>query len=197
MLLCYISFQVFYLWQELLLARNWYIENNERLNCRPALDEVLAQEPVSVEGLIDKGDSLHSLREYELSIGCYNNALTIDSNSSLAWYGKGCSLAELGKNEEAINSYNKALETFAVSSENWYDKGNELYDLKKYVEAINYYDKSIAADSYLSAVWFRKALASEQLNLDQETLTSYENSIELNSNSSRCSAYERIGLYRT
>ena len=36
----------------------------------PTLDEVMAQHPVSVEGLIDKGHALYSLKEYELSLGC-------------------------------------------------------------------------------------------------------------------------------
>ena len=57
----------------------------------------MAQHPVSVEGLIDKGNALYSLKEYELSVDCYNDALKIDPDSSMAWYGKGCSLAELGK----------------------------------------------------------------------------------------------------
>jgi ABC-type transport system involved in multi-copper enzyme maturation permease subunit len=34
----------------------------------PTLDEVLAQNPVSEEGLINKGNSLYSLKKYELSM---------------------------------------------------------------------------------------------------------------------------------
>jgi hypothetical protein len=49
----------------------------------PTLSEVLAQHPVSVEGLIDKGNKLYSLKEYSMSIGCYNDALEIDHNSSV------------------------------------------------------------------------------------------------------------------
>jgi len=128
---------------------------NEKTEVSPDLSEIMAQRPASVEGLIDKGNTLYSLKKYQLSMNCYNEALKIDSNSSLAWYGKGRSLAELGKNAEAVNCYHQALLTFPVSSENWYDKGNKQLELKKYVEAVNCYDKSFAADTYLATVWYR------------------------------------------
>lgn len=108
------------------------VEGNENKGAKitPDLDEIISQRPASIEGLIDKGHALHSLREYDLSIDCYNDALDIDPNSSLAWYGKGRSLAELGEYEEAINCYEKALSTFPVSSGSWSDKGDELFKLK-------------------------------------------------------------------
>ena len=80
--------------QELVVENN---KQNEGTEAAPDLDEVMAQHPASVEGLIDKGHALHSLKEYELSLDCYNDALKIDPNSSMAWYGKGCSLAGLGR----------------------------------------------------------------------------------------------------
>ena len=96
----------------------------------PTLSEVLAWHPVSLEGLIDKGNKLYSLKEYSISIGCYNDALKIDPNSSVAWYGKGCSLAKLGESREAISSYDKALATLPVPSENLYTKGNKVLRYK-------------------------------------------------------------------
>lgn len=47
-------------------------------------DEVLSQRPSSVEGLLTKGNDLYSLKEYELSIGCFEKALEIEPNSSMA-----------------------------------------------------------------------------------------------------------------
>jgi len=131
------------------------------------LEEVLAQRPVSVEGLLSKGNNLYSLKEYELSIGCFEDALKMDSNSSMAWYGKGCALAALERYEESIVCYDRAIETFPVSYGVWYEKGNEQLKTQNYVEAINSYEKSLAMDNYLSRVWFQKAIASEKLSLDQ------------------------------
>ena len=112
MLSCYISFQVFYLLAGAVASHELVVENSNGTAAVPTLDEVMAQHPVSVEGLIDKGHALYSLKEYELSLGCYNDALKIDPNSSIAWYGKGCSLAGLGKMKKQLTLTTRLLQPF-------------------------------------------------------------------------------------
>ncbi|HII02998.1 TPA: tetratricopeptide repeat protein [Methanosarcinaceae archaeon] len=82
----------------------------------PSLEEVLAQNPTSVEGLIAKGNALYSLGEYEISVDFYKKALSLDPDSSAAWYAMGLSLEESGLYEDSLDCYDKALETSPDSS---------------------------------------------------------------------------------
>ena len=63
----------------------------------------------TVQVLIDKGDTLTDLGNYEDAITYYDKALAIDPNNATFLDDKGYSLSKLGKYTDAITYYDKAL----------------------------------------------------------------------------------------
>ena len=64
----------------------------------------------TVQVLIDKGDTLTDLGNYEEAITYYDKALAIDHNNSSALYNKSLALAGLGRLKESLAYYSKALD---------------------------------------------------------------------------------------
>ena len=63
----------------------------------------------TVQDLIDKGDALTDLGNYEQAITYYDKALVIDPNNATFLDDKGYSLSKLGKYEEAITYYDRVF----------------------------------------------------------------------------------------
>ena len=67
-------------------------------------------EPNNIDALVNKGSSLHSLGKYIEAINCYDLALKIDKNCTMALAYKGLSLGELGQVQDALKLFKQSLE---------------------------------------------------------------------------------------
>jgi tetratricopeptide (TPR) repeat protein len=63
-----------------------------------------------IKTFYNKGSSLRNLGKYSKAIECYNKAIEIDPNYSIAFNNKGKSLESLGKYSESIECFNRAIE---------------------------------------------------------------------------------------
>jgi tetratricopeptide (TPR) repeat protein len=113
--------------------------------------------------LNDRGVDLYAQGKYDEAIKCYDEAIEIDPQSSLAWNNKGAALFSLGKYDEALQAYDRAIEIAPKYASAWNNKGSALYNEGKYNEAIQAYDRAIDIDSEYANAWHNNGLALKAL----------------------------------
>lgn len=98
-----------------------------------------------IEELIFQGTQLHDKGKYNEAISKYQEALLIDSNSSILCYEIAYTYLAMGKYNEAINYSKKALETANFfQSEAYIVWGTSLDMLNKPDEAIKVYETGLS-----------------------------------------------------
>ena len=98
-----------------------------------------------ISNLINKGEDLYNLGNYDEAIKYYDKALSIDPNNIQALYSKGLAIYNWDK-YEAIKYYDKALSIDPNNTHALYSKGLALDSLGDRDEAIKYYDKALFID---------------------------------------------------
>lgn len=91
----------------------------------------------------DRGRELHWEGRDTHAIQCYDRALRIAPNHTLAWYNKGLSLNNLGRYAEAVQCYDKALGINPKDADAWNNKGFSLHNLRRDAEAVQCYDRAL------------------------------------------------------
>ena len=67
--------------------------------------------PDHAEGLVKKGAALERLRRNDEAIRCYDRAIAIDQNLTIAYLYKGGLFNRLERHAEALECYEQALRT--------------------------------------------------------------------------------------
>ena len=128
-----------------------------------------------------KALALDSLRQYELAIAAYNNAIKLDPDYLWAWNNRGEAYAELGQIDEAVVDFNKAIELDqAKSFVPLNNLGKLFYEQRDYEQSIEYYQQAIKIkEDYLPAI---VGLGNAQKNLGNysDALESYNKAISVN-----------------
>ena len=89
-----------------------------------------------------KGNDLFRNGAYEEALICYEKALEINRNYSLAWNNRGSVFGMLKRYEEALLSYEKALEIQPNDDMAWKNKAKILGSkFNRYEEAIYCYEQ--------------------------------------------------------
>jgi tetratricopeptide (TPR) repeat protein len=60
------------------------------------------------EQWLAEGNTLHNLKRYDEALAAYEQAIRLDPNFAIAYYGKGATLDKLGKSREAKQAHDKA-----------------------------------------------------------------------------------------
>ncbi|MFC1716750.1 tetratricopeptide repeat protein [Candidatus Poribacteria bacterium] len=90
----------------------------------------------SAEILYNKGTGLYDMGRYEEAIECFDKAIAIAPNHSVAWSDKGMALSNIGRYEEAIECFDKAIEIAPNYSVAWSNKVLALSSMGRYEEVI-------------------------------------------------------------
>lgn len=125
--------------------------------------------------LVEKGDSLRTLRQYKEAIACYDKALSIDPNLNGAWTHKGFALHDLNQHEEAVKCFDKALGIYPKNERAFHWKGKSLAALGQRQEAMACYSAALARDPAYNFCWFDKALLEDSLKQTPDAIKSYRN----------------------
>jgi tetratricopeptide (TPR) repeat protein len=94
------------------------------------------------EQWLNEGIALYDLKRYDEALVAYEQAIRLDPNFAIAYYGKGVALRNLKRYDEAIAAYEQAIRldpNFAIA---YYSKGLALDRLGQSKEAKQAYDKA-------------------------------------------------------
>lgn len=130
----------------------------------------------------DKGVDFYVQGEYAEALGCYDNAIELDPNSSLAWNNKGAVLFSQGKYDAAIQAYDRAIEIDLNYASAWNNKGSALYHQGKYEEAVQSFDKAIYLNPEDANAWHNKGNALKKLGKTSEAREAFSRAKELGYN---------------
>jgi tetratricopeptide (TPR) repeat protein len=115
------------------------------------------------------------LNLYEEAKICFDKALNISPNLSVAWIGKGKTLAKLGQFREAKYNSEEAIKCLKKVSESdynvdaWTGKGIALNNLKMYEEAKICFDKALDIDEFQAEAWQGKSISLRNLGQHEES----------------------------
>lgn len=136
-------------------------------------------QPENLSTLNDKGVDFYIQGRYDLALECYNKAIELDPNSSLAWNNKGALLLGQDKYESALQAFDRAVEIDPNYSSAWNNKGSSLYHLGKYEEALKSFDEAIKLNPKNANAWRNKANALKRLGKTSEADEAFSKAKEL------------------
>jgi tetratricopeptide (TPR) repeat protein len=138
-----------------------------------------------VPAWINKGFALSKLGNYKLgnykeAIKCFDKAINLKCDYTLAWYGKGLVLNKMGLYPEAIMCFDEILTKLNpkyVSA--WNNKGLSLIKWKRPKEAIECCNKAIDIKHDNSTAWNYKGLAFENLKEYEKAIECYDEALKI------------------
>ena len=113
---------------------------------------------LSLQEMLSACYSLINLEKFLETLELCDRALTLDTNSAVAWTHKGSALNSLKRYEEALAAVDRALELDQNCIETRGNKGTALGGLERYEEAIAALDRAYALDVNYATLLFNKAI---------------------------------------
>jgi len=98
----------------------------------------------SVEELINQGNDLEDMGQFDSALACYDRALAMNPDYARAHSNRGNVLQLLQRFDDALNSYDRALAVRPDYAEAFFNRGNALRALHRFDEALSSYDYALA-----------------------------------------------------
>jgi cellulose biosynthesis protein BcsQ/Flp pilus assembly protein TadD len=158
--------------------------------------------------LIERGDSLWNVHEYNEATGDYEKALesfemalTYRRHFAEAWFGRGKALGRINRFGEAIASFDSALAFKGVYPEVWYSKGTVLFNLDRYQEAIANLDTALRYKHNYPEAWNNRGVILDLIERHNEALASADSALKYKADSpeawdTRCVILRNLGRYK-
>ena len=108
-----------------------------------SLKQLIKTRPFDFQIYHYKGLALTSLCRYDEAIACFDSALLIDPNNSIACCERGFTLEQMGNYEEAMKAYNETLDIDSKYTIALNNKGVLFSRLGNHNEALKWYDKAL------------------------------------------------------
>jgi tetratricopeptide (TPR) repeat protein len=143
---------------------------------------ILEKNNLNVEALVNLGDVLVGLKQYEQAIISFDKAISIKPDFAEAWSNRGNVLLELKKNEQALKSHNNAITIKPDYAEAWTFRGNALLELELYKEALESYSQSIILKPDFALAWVGRGNLFSRKEQYEQALASYDEAIRLKTN---------------
>jgi len=144
-----------------------------------AYDRALIVWPGSADALLNRGNALHRLRQFEEALTDYDSALTLRPDYAEALYNRGNTLQELKRFEEALASYDRALTLRPDFVEALCNRGNTLQELKRFEEALASYDRALTLRPEFAEALCNRGNTLKELKRFEEALASYDRALTL------------------
>ena len=160
-----------------------------------ALENAVSQECVQAD-LADaeliRGRNLQQQGQFRGAIECYERAIAIDPNNSIAYSNLGVIKQQQGELVEAIANYRQALAIEPNLAEVLSNLGSALADAGETTEAIAAYDRALILNPNCAEALINLGLAREVQGELAEAINCYQQAIQLNPNSAE--AYLNLGI---
>ena len=142
--------------------------------------KVLAIEPNSVKGIVQRGRIQAGLEKHELALKDYDRAISIDSSDAAAHHGKGVSLFKLNRLDHALASLSTAIDlspdaVFHLNRAAAYSKNGKVEESREDLKAVTRFKPQTYKD------FLALGGALGQLGQVDEAIETLSKSIELNS----------------
>jgi tetratricopeptide (TPR) repeat protein len=143
-----------------------------------------------------KGRSLLELRRNYEAIECFDKAIELRGDFTLAWYNKGLALFDLKKYNESKKCFDKSVEAdFVDAYDNecypWYNKGvvlsvlafSHVENYSFWKKAIDCFDTATRINPAFALAWRNKGYALGSLGKYEEAIKCFDEAIALEPNS--------------
>ena len=127
----------------------------------------------------DEGVALARKGDFQEAVKCFNEAIDIKDNYSLAYYNRGLVSQELKNYQQAIKDYNKAIELNPKEVLPYHNRGNIYLEAKKYQQAIADYNKAMELNPKEALPYIGRGSAYGALGKYQEAIIDFSKAIEL------------------
>lgn len=133
---------------DLRLSRGIGMVNNGKYQQAVTIfDQVIRDNPNSVEALLGRGTAYAFQRDLEAAILDFSKALQVNPQTGEAWKRRGQARAALGASAEAVSDLSKALEFEPMSSDILHERGTVRYRSKDYEGAVRDLQACVAIDA--------------------------------------------------
>jgi len=119
--------------------------------------------------------------EQDVALFDYNQALTLNPKSPLAYINRGTTYAEQKRFNEAINDYNTAIQIDKSAVQAYANRGVVYTKQARYAEALKDFERAIEAGLLNSFVLRNKSETLNELGRYEEALETYDKILRLNS----------------
>ena len=131
---------------------------------------------------VDEASKLFYQGDYNGAIKLHDEALNLNPNNELAYYGRGTIYGELGQYEQAIQDLNKTLQLNSNNSYAYYNRGRIYILQQQYERAIQDYNKAIQLNPNDSDVYYNRGNAYQGLMQYEQAIQDYSKAIKINPN---------------
>lgn len=147
------------------------------------MEQSYNSEPMTKEDFLSQGINLYREECYNEAIHAYEQAIKLDPNYALAFYGKGLALGRFWygqhKDEEALRAFEHAIQLSPGYWRSHVGRGNILCSLRRYDEALISYNEAIRLNPYHALSYYAKGRILFHLNKSGEAFTAFEQAIHL------------------
>ncbi len=134
------------------------------------------------------------------AIKLFGEAIQLDSNNALAYYGRGTAYSSLEQNENALRDLNKSIELNPNDDFAYNNRGVVYKTLGQYERAIQDYSKAVQLSPNDAGIYYNRGNAYNELKQYEQAIADYDKALELNSDYvnayfNRGMAYKSLGEY--
>ena len=131
---------------------------------------------------VDEAFKFYDKGEYSGAVKIFNEAIQLNPNNSLAYFGRGTSYDELKQDELAIQDFNKSLQLNPNFDMAYNNRGNAYSDLGQKERAIQDFNKALQLNPNLAEAYNNRGNAYSNLGQNERAIQDYNKAIEINPN---------------
>ena len=151
-------------------VRRRLAEIRELLTGQPATPPVEGAELNALQ-YVDKGACLQTLNHHEEALACFDRALALNPNDTLAWTHKGHALDQLGRGREALPCFDRAIELNPHSALAWLRRGHALAHTGPAEKALRCFERSLEFNPHSDLAWAGQARVFARIGRRDEEVT--------------------------
>ncbi|MBR2518879.1 MAG: tetratricopeptide repeat protein [Selenomonadaceae bacterium] len=117
---------------------------------------------------------------YNGAIKLFDEAIQLDPNNALAYYGRGTAYSDINQNENALRDLNKSIELNPNDDFAYNNRGIVYKNLGQYERAIQDYDRAVQLSPNDAATYYNRGNAYNELKQYERAIQDYDKALELN-----------------
>jgi tetratricopeptide (TPR) repeat protein len=142
-------------------------------------DRFLKLRPDHAEALLNRGNTLHELKQFAEALASYDRALKLRPDYAEALFNRSNTLHELNQFEEALASYDQLLKLLPDYAEALFNRAATLRAMKRFEEALASYDGALKLRPDYAEALFNRGNTLRATKRLEEALASYDGALKL------------------
>ena len=161
---------------------------------KPAKPLSQANQTISAEAYLRRGDACYDLGLYNRAIANYDKVIQLEPDYARAYYNRGLAKGQLGQYFAAISDFDKAIQLKPDNANAYYNRGLAKGQLGQYFAAISDYDKAIQLKPDDAMAYMNRAAVKAALGQYFAAISDFDKAIQLKPDDAR--AYYGRGLVK-